>query len=333
MGAAKKHSVCARHTGVRARLRGSRGLSLVELLVVLGIIGLISAIIVPLAIRNGWFTSSKAAFAAREYFTLLKAAGVYAGTYNVETALAYGGRYVEDSETDVQMPVIDTLILARRLKREEIIRLREQGHLLLTSPDEDYYAAVAGVEGIFRPLPNQTCLLSDVFSVEQETFNSQTSWVSSKGLRGIRIYDVDEQAFVEPRFQNGVMLDYALDGFVYDEDNPDAFPPSFPAHVFKADGTIEVSSNFARQRFRVRAGVLPDQPYSDRFHTSEDFALDRRAIPVVFDAFDTDGTTPLTAQTFYSTDPEDTDVDPNTFADIDAEIEFFVATGRVKVIP
>ena len=33
---------------------------------------------------------------------------------------------------------------------------------------------------------------------------------------------------------------------------------------------------------------------------------------------------------YFSTDPQD---DPDTFADIDAVIEFFVATGRVKVIP
>lgn len=305
---------------VLVRLRSARGLSLVEMLIVLGIIGIVSAVIIPFAINGGWFTSSKAAFAAREYFTLLKATSVYASTYNVDTALAYGGRTVVDSETGERVPVVDNLVLARRLKREEIIELRDAGHDgQLTSVDADYYAVVFGPEGVFRPLPNETCLLPDVFELELDQ-NGDPINVSKTGLRGIRLYDVEGQIFIEPRFDQGVSLDYALD----------QLPESFPAHIFKPDGSLRVDTT--RQRFRVRAGVLPDQPYSDRFHTSEEFLPDERSIPTVFNLFDTDGTTPLIVgvDTFYSTDPDDA---PNTFADIDAEIEFFVVTGRVKVIP
>jgi hypothetical protein len=106
-------------------------------------------------------------------------------------------------------------------------------------------------------------------------------------------------------------------------------PAYFPAHRFKPDGSLHPASGFPRQRVRVRVGIKPDQPYSDRFWTNEDFALVQQPVPIVFQAFDTDGVTALTTDTFYS-DPGDDP--PNTLADIDAEVEFFVATGRVKVI-
>ncbi len=306
------------HSSGRTRQRGAAGLSLVELLVVLGIIGLISAVLVPFAVRNGWFTASKSAFAARELFTMLKAASVYAGTYNVDTAVAYAGRLVDDSETGVEdVPVADRLVLARRLSREEITALIEAGVALQFNAE--LYVPVLGPEGVFRPLPNQTCILPDLFEVELNTTTNQ--YVSITGLRGVQLFDLDTQTLIEPR----AGLDYALDG---------TLALSFPAHVFKADGSMIVPAGH-RQRFRVRAGVMPDQEFTDRFYVDpQGPPMELRPIQVVFDKFDTDGTSPIMTDTFYSANPEDdpenTGIEP--FADIDAEVEFFVATGRVRML-
>jgi len=321
-----------------ARRRFDRGVTLVELLIVLGVIGLITAVVVPFAVNAGWFTSSKASFAAREYYTLLKAASVYAGTYNVETAVAYGTRIVEDSEQLPEnpnlryVPVVESLVLARRLKREEIIELRERGHGLLVDPSADYYVPIESVEGIFRPLPNQTCLLPDIFEIEPETVSDPLP-VSKTGLLGVRLYDIADAAFLEPRyFRNPITdellhLDYSLDGYVPDENDP-ALPGSFPAHLFKPDGTLRVHPDLARQRLRVRTGVLPEAAYSDRFHTGEDAPPEQRDIYIVFNDLLRPRDVPI--PTYYSTDPSDP---IDTFADIDSEIELFVATGRIKVLP
>jgi prepilin-type N-terminal cleavage/methylation domain-containing protein len=306
----------SRSIAARPRRR-TRGVSLVEVLVVLGIIAIMSAIVIPVAIRNGWMTSSKSALAARELFTLLKAASVYASTYNAETALAYGGRIVRDSELDELVPVADTLVLARRLKREEIIALIEAGHAGLQSPDNEIYVPVLGPEGVVRPLPNRFCVLPDLFTVVEVP----GGYISDRGLRGVLLYDVAGQFFLEPRAN----LDYALDD--YDPNDPDdPQPASFPAHVFKVDGSIAVDPRFAPQRFGIRVGPLPDQGYADRFHVKQDFALERRPVDIVFNVFD--GVTPPFVDTFYSTDPAD---GPNTFADIDVEVELFVPTGRVRM--
>lgn len=324
-----------------ARAHGAAGLSLVEMLVVLGIIGLISAVLVPAAIQNGWFTSTKSSQGARELFTLLKAANVYAGTYNVETALAYGGRLVTDSETGEVVPVADMLILARRLKREEInALLGEAVPPASIVPNTSgsfpyaYYVPVLGPEGVFRPMPNQTCVLPDLFEVEP----LGNGYRSTRGLSGIQLYDADSGELFEPRFDQDLdaFLDYIMDD--------DAL--SFPAHLFKPDGSMVVPAGH-RQRFQIRAGVMPDQEFRDRFFVDpQGPGLEFRPIPIVFHQFDTDGVTALVTDTFYSTDPEDHLLDANgdeildvngipvrAFADVDVGIEMFVATGRIRISP
>jgi hypothetical protein len=171
---------------------------------------------------------------------------------------------------------------------------------------------------VFRPLPEQTCILPDLFAVELNTTTNQ--YVSNRGLRGIQLYDLDSRSYLEPR----AGLDYVLDNLGL----------SFPAHVFKADGSMLVPTGH-RQRFRVRTGVMPDQEFADRFYVDpQGPAMELRPISIIFETFDTDGTSPITADTFFSTDPDDdpenTGVRP--YADIDAEVEFFTATGRVRML-
>ncbi len=74
------------HSSVRETRRGARGYSLVEVLVVMGIMAIMMGITIPAVMM---FSQSDSDRGAREVYTLLRAARVYASTYNVNTAVIY----------------------------------------------------------------------------------------------------------------------------------------------------------------------------------------------------------------------------------------------------
>jgi Tfp pilus assembly protein FimT len=62
---------------------------MVELVVVVAIIGIMTAVAIPTFARMGLLWRNDLQASARELYTLLSAAKIYAGTYNVETAVVY----------------------------------------------------------------------------------------------------------------------------------------------------------------------------------------------------------------------------------------------------
>ncbi|HNR35770.1 MAG TPA: prepilin-type N-terminal cleavage/methylation domain-containing protein, partial [Candidatus Hydrogenedentes bacterium] len=72
------------------RFRGHRpGMTMIELIVVLAILALMSAIAIPTFARLGYFSRNDLQATARELHSMLKAAKIYAATYRVNTAVAY----------------------------------------------------------------------------------------------------------------------------------------------------------------------------------------------------------------------------------------------------
>lgn len=327
--------------GTAAQRIRKAGVTLVEMLVVLAVIGVLSAVLIPLAIRGGWGAGSETAFAARDVFTLLKAARIYASTHNVETALVYGGNIVRDSEMaldsstfpDPCVAIVDSVVLARRLTREEMIRINE---LPGTNPfwiDRNYYfTPVNTADSTFRTMPKQTALLTDMFQVDESTGTP----ISATGLSGIMLFDPSEGEsgeFLTPRNDRctdpnaSPALDYVLDGLPRVDDVAGTF--SFPAHRFMPDGTLRVPENFGPQRIRFRVGALPDRTYDDRFGSSADAEqLTPQPIRVMFDTTEPEDSVRYIADNASSSDTTD---DYN--AEIDVTIELFVPTGRVKMLP
>ncbi len=327
--------------GTTARRIGQAGVTLVEMLVVMAIIGVLSAVLVPLAIRGGWGSSSEAAFAARDVFTLLKAARVYASTHNVETALVYGGRIVRDSEMaldsstfpDPCVAVVDSVILARRLTREEMILINEQPSPNPFRLDRTYYfTPVNTSDSTFRTMPKQTALLTDVFQVD----DSGIEPVSTTGLTGVMLYDPSDEMFLEPNRDRCTdplasplpILDYALDGLPRVDDVAGTF--SFPAHRFLPDGTLRVRDGFAPQRIRFRVGAMPDRDYDDRFGSSSNSAeqLVPQTIRVMFDTIN-----PEDSVRYIADNDSPSNTTDDYYAERDVTIELFVPTGRVKMLP
>jgi len=307
------------------RRRETAGITLVELLVVLGVIAIISAVTIPVAIQGGWFTPSQSAFAARELFTLEKAARVYASTYNVETAVAYGVELVPDTQlSDSRLvPVATEVALARRLKREELIRENLACTELGLAPpfvdlDNDYFVPLSAEEGVFRTIPKQMCVLPDLFEVDDIA-----TPVSTRGLMGVQMYDVSAHQFIEPRYYDfgsgAVPMNYSVDGDT----------PNFPAHRFFPDGSVRKSDAFTMQRFTIRVGARPDALFKDRFTVSSDSVPGETPIVALF--YSSAGADPIinTLPPIVYTDPGAN----NLPAEIDTSLEFFVPTGRVKMVP
>ena len=105
--------------------RRNTGLTLIELLVVLAIIAILTASSIPVLSRLGAFASSRNDGAARELFTVLKAAQIYASANNTDTAVVYYPEHQFDSWDDGESPALTGYMVVRRLKNEEVIAIWE----------------------------------------------------------------------------------------------------------------------------------------------------------------------------------------------------------------
>lgn len=286
-----------------------RGFTLTELLVVISIVVLLTALSIPSLIQMGVFSSNKVGNAAREYYEMLRAARMYATTHNVETALVYQARLVRETANDEydgtdMVPVIEAYAVCRRLTPEEIEEINTDFLATDVLLDTPVFVPVPESDGQFRRMPAGTCILPEIFEVE-----GAAPGVTTRALSAVYVVhpalvlpSIDaadrnhENGYMRPlthpddvKLTNGA--DDDADGEPDEPDEADrlhfeqgAILGGDPLHPIGGGAAANIyafpAHRFApsgemlplqtRQRFQVRVGMLPNAELQDRFVTYDD---------------------------------------------------------------
>lgn len=265
-------------------------MTLVEMLVVLAIIGIMSAILVPAVLSSGALTRDRVGYAARELHQMLTSTQVFASTNRVDTALVYSIDFKADSRftNGVSVLVVDGYGMARRFKPEEIRDLvfhtqpRDAGPsptvALNPAEEERAFILVGEEEGIIRLMQQGTVLgpyprlnenaIPEPYGLDASIFDVNNAGQSIRGLRSIRLYETDNgEAWPIPpdrKKPDGTYVSHAYEdvlGYL----NSD--PYSFPAHVFSPAGYLKGPG--IKARYTVKVDFSPDASLSDRFLDEE----------------------------------------------------------------
>ena len=273
------------------RIRRNHGLSLVELLVVVGVIAILATITVPML---GMFYENDTDLMARELFTLIRAAQVYATTHNVHAAVGFGFSMRTDSLSGEPVPIIDSYIIARSLKRDELIRLG------LPHSGARLMVPLAGRDGAFQKFGHEACILLnesfqemvvgleeipehdfDEIGIHDEigTYDGQpeiievTRVVSSIGLSEVRILGDDRVGVMS--VSKSVELPDILRKI---------WPDSLPGLVFTPEGSLLPDPLLPKQRMHIQIGEYPDADPGDRFlmdNSTEQPSLDENGNKII----------------------------------------------------
>lgn len=278
----------------KARRKAEQGLTLVELIVVLTIIALMSAVAIP-GISRMMSSSDSLSRESRELFSMLSAARVYAATWNVRTAVVYnldhyqlpqqnprneplpGGAsaYRTDSLNGASVRYIDAACMMYALPGSgarfaaEVVELKRIGN---ENPGadlktEDLFVPMYGTEGNWQPFEDNICMTlinpaqvgsagyGQVYGSERPRFNVYEDRYGT-GVGALGLY---------PGLP--VILDY--DSFIGSVESDVSIPERvvyldrFVAHVFTPDGRLD-SPRSEKERFTVYMSYRPDEPLEIR---------------------------------------------------------------------
>lgn len=240
----------------------NQGITLIELLIVLAIVGLLTSVAIPFVFQAGLLSGNKSSLAGRELFNMLRAAKVYAGTYNVDTALAYSVRTVDDSFTGENVGIVDAVGLVRRLKRGELQALADELGVNLRplglDDEDELYVPVGTGQTTFNFIANQSCILGNLFF-------DPDGFAEDSALKAIIILDPGLDRNVRGRMVPRLNANLGVPNpqGLFMDDASDSRQYLFPAHVFNPSG--EVTGTMSKQRVKIRVGPLPTADPDDRF--------------------------------------------------------------------
>lgn len=307
--------------GVRGKRASERGLTLVELIVVLAIIALITAAAVPGIARLRGGADDSLSRASREIFQLLTAARQYATTYNVRTAVVYNldnyksplvnpandpvpsTSFVLDSVTGAPARFITAATLMYELPDSKERFAAPLGLLFSTGPQPAFVPA-NGKEWQWKPLQDGVAvLLTDNPRTNNQVYFSDRPRLDSGGTTCNNLARVGLYCGLPALLDFDGLLDAINNGATVPDQT--TFFARFPAHVFTPDGQIQVSGG-EKERYTFYMGYRPDEP------------LERRL-------------TDSSVTTFEIPDPEDPVNNPPVLNLRVVPIELYRSTGRVKI--
>lgn len=266
--------------------KSTRGITLVELIVVLAIIGLMTALTLPGLARLGSGSRNEVSRTAREIFSLLRAAKIYAATYRVDTAVVY------NPENLYPLGGIAASSTIRRVSAIAVL------YKPLQPPPSMWgcpgcFVPVPGESGQFALLPQDTTiLLEEVFVRDVQDINDLDGDGNTQEVLFQR-FDFRPRKLQQPEsniFRALGMKEIPIGGLdsgpsgdavermrrlAPDPQDPSGFIKSeFPAHVFKSSGRIDWRSS--KERVRIYVAPSPELPESDR----QDPLIGLVAIPI-----------------------------------------------------
>jgi|GEM_PF-3560364 len=251
------------------------GFTMVELLVVLAIVGILMGLAVPM---TRMFFQGTQERGARELYSLLRAARVYAATYRVNTAVAY----------EVMGDVPDTLLLPdpNGPASRTTVQVLRGAMMVYELPSNrgayaGYYTPVPGWDG-FRPFPTGYCVL---LQAPPERFDGPPA-----SEPGIFFTEPDPNDRKQPRTTKAVDSRLGLDSInllttpveiegvanlslwdsppAYEQGEYAVLPPHqynvFLAHRFDQTGQLIPPGSSSEERYRILFAPMPDQPRADR---------------------------------------------------------------------
>lgn len=275
----------------------SRGFTLIEVLVVVGIIAVISAIAIPGLAKLGAFTRDEFKRTVSQVDSLLRAAEIYSTTYHVNAAVVYSMDHYSESEAaavdttpvinpfaedpgdpanPITQPVVDSFTGAA-------VRQIEAAAVMYQLPSTSgglsgLYVPIPGDLGEFQPLPPGMSIMlqnpekpDGVDPLLYETFywegarSNYRSTATVNQIGSLGMNRVEVALGVPAGMDSTTYLNFA--------NNPANYlREAFAAHVFRPSGRLSLPSDFGapecgdcgRERFTLYIAPGADRPLDER---------------------------------------------------------------------
>lgn len=285
---------------MHGKYRESRaGFTLVEVLVVLAIVALVSAIAIPGLAKLGAFSRDEFKRATQDTYSILRAAQLYATTYNVNTAVVYSMDHYSPAEagdpyiapenevgTDLGEPISVDARITDSLTGAPVRQIEAAAVMYELSstmgPLAGRYVPVAGELGEFRPLPQGMSIL--LISPEPEDIDTTdpTNPIFGEYYAEFDFSNYRSSALVNrigrlgmSRITAALGLPQALAGpdlYAFANDPTLYQTEKFPAHIFRPSGRIsmpdfgapECSAGCGGERFSLYIAPTADRPLDER---------------------------------------------------------------------
>ncbi len=243
----------------------SGGFSLVELLVVMAIVAILMGISIPIL---RMFSQNDLDRGARSLYTMVRAARVYASTYNVKTAVVY-----QLDQDPANSAVMDSL-------RRQSVRVLRGAMMLYQLPEnmgsyKGLYVPTPQGDGEFTPFLQGYAVLLDVPPTD---FRMPPQGVAY--AYGLQDAPADNANFLSAFAANigqlgmtaVVMYNGIIDGdqTVREREYDPTARVALLAHVFDTGGKLDTGTNTTLQRFSILFAPTPDRPVEERTWSAVD---------------------------------------------------------------